>query len=276
MKGFRSALRENKLLIGVVLTMELISFFVWRYGNGGLSDFGLNFFTEILGVFVTVLIIDYLVEQREKRKLIPVRLAIYHDAQRFFIRFYSFWVEAYRISVPDKAPPTIERFFSDEGIGKVFHNLWLDSQPNVTPPRDWWTWIGQHREELTEKGHKFLERHVIYADPILYKAIHAFCEGTFMTTLPLMNSIRQSDAQFGSKRLHILGNCAPRPQTEDYENMLQVYYWLRNNFDVLKRHESRIFKVSYEAITDENRVLTCRVPDAVVLEYFQEQQKRKS
>ncbi|MCE2963492.1 MAG: hypothetical protein ACK5UE_06680 [Chitinophagales bacterium] len=75
------------------------------------EQFGLNFFTEMLGVAVTVFVIDRLIQNREETRSIPQKLAAYEDVWLYTSRYISFWTSVYRESVPEEEPQTFEAFF---------------------------------------------------------------------------------------------------------------------------------------------------------------------
>ena len=46
------------------------------------KDFGLNFFTEILGVVITVFVIERFIQKKEDKRNLPQKLAAYEDVLR--------------------------------------------------------------------------------------------------------------------------------------------------------------------------------------------------
>ena len=82
---------KHKYLLFILLCLfQAIGAVLWLKSEG-LKEFGLNFFTEILGVVITVYIIDSLAQIRENERLKPLKLAEFEDAKNLFNRFISFW-----------------------------------------------------------------------------------------------------------------------------------------------------------------------------------------
>ena len=67
---------------------------LWLFATGTLSDFGLNAFTETLGILVTVLIVDKLIKRQEERKSLPQKATAYEDVRLLTSRLVEFWSSA--------------------------------------------------------------------------------------------------------------------------------------------------------------------------------------
>jgi hypothetical protein len=261
-------------ILPIVLSIfVVIGFILWIASDGDLKDFGLNFFTEILGVVITVLIIDKLVKDREQKKMAPLKLAEYEDALRLYSEFVSFWKDAYMISVNEEFPETYKEFLSENGIGKVFINLNLNTKPNVAPPRTWWTWILDNHKKWIEGCDKYLERHSAYSDPELFKLIHGFAEGAFMKLLPMISTIKQLDQKEQFPRLPTLGNYAIQPQKIDYENLINIHSCLNRIYKDLSKEFTSVRKFKYETVALEKRKVVCGLTDEDIKEFLERKQK---
>ena len=261
------AFLKNNILAVTLAFVVIIGFLLWIFGKEDIKDFGLNFFTEMLGVVITVVIIDKLVKDREEKRLAPLKLAEYEDALRLFSKFVSFWRDGYMMAVNEEFPDSAEDFLSEEGIGKVFMCLDLNTQPNVTPARTWWTWIPENHKKWSDDCNKYLERHSSYSDPELFKLIHGFIEGAFMTLLPMMSSIKQLDNKEGFPRLPILANYAMRPQEADYQNLRATLSTLTRIHDNLSKHFENVKSFNYQPVELSKRKITSGLTEDVLQDY---------
>lgn len=242
-KSVKELSADYKYVIIILFLLAMVGFLLWQFYNP-LKDFGLNFFTEILGAIVTILVIDRIIKNREEGKYIPQKLAIYEDVRLFMSRYLHFWLSTFKESVPEDDPPNIETFFSENGLGKIWPHLYLDAVPKVTPQRTWWDWLVQSGDDLTKLGDKILQRHSGLLDPIAYRYIHQLTECTFFSSIKLIPTLRAIDINDGFPRPKILQSYSSKPSEDDYQAMIGLYVWCQNTFETLTKHDENLKKVS--------------------------------
>jgi hypothetical protein len=235
--------KQDLLILAIILILLGIGVGTWKYSSN-LEEFGLNFFTEMLGVLVTVLIVDKVIQYREKNRMIPQKISVYNDVRLFVSRYMSFWIDCYRLSVPEKKPETVEDFFSEKGMPKIWDCLDLDSKANVTPPQTWWTWIPQNAKEFKESGDKILDRHAHILEPEVYSHVHKITESGLLKTLQMIPFIKQSDSIEKIPRHTILGAYSIRPSQEDFTSIIYLYNWCNLQFKDFQQIEPDLHKVS--------------------------------
>ena len=251
LKEFWEHVKTDKVIILTLLGFLLIGLLSWL-GSTKTEDFGLNFFTEMLGVAVTIFVIDRLLQNREEARNIPQKIAIYEDVRLYASRYINFWTDAYRESVPEDEPTTLELFFSEDGMSKILNYLHMDSEPNVIPPRKWWDWIVHNAKEFKDNGDKILDRHSHNIDPIAFGYVHQLTESMFNNILLMLPSIRQSDIQMNFSRVKVLGSYSMSPPKEDYEAILGLVKWCNEQYLFLSKRSNSIKKV-FEYTTMKNR-----------------------
>ncbi len=95
MKKSLSLLKEWGTIILILSLCLLLGLFCWLKTEE-FKDFGLNFFTEILGVVITVFVIERFIQKKEDKRNLPQKLAAYEDVRLYTSRYISFWTETYR------------------------------------------------------------------------------------------------------------------------------------------------------------------------------------
>ncbi len=235
-------IKNEIYLILTLLGLLLMGLLCWL-GSSMTEQFGLNFFTEILGVAVTVFIIDILIQKREENRNIPLKLAAYEDIRLYTSRYICFWTQTFRESVPEKDPETLQDFFSENGMTKILGYLYLDSEPSVSPPVKWWNWIIHNANEFKENGIRILDRYPQLLDPIAFGYLHQLTESLFNMTLLNISPIRQGDIIENFPRIQVLGNYAMKPRIEDYEAILGLVKWYEESYSRLKKHSPLIKEV---------------------------------
>ncbi len=182
----------------VTLILSIIAgicLFLWLRFTGEVSNFGLNAFTESLGILVTVLIVDQLIRRQEEVRLLPLQASSYEDVRLLTTRIVVFWTSVYRASVPGPCPATLEELFSKESFEKMGKYLNMDSQPAVVPRRTWWEWLPENLTEFKKKAETILERHNFILDPKTYLAVHKLA--TDGLEPGMITTLKVTDAQSG-------------------------------------------------------------------------------
>jgi hypothetical protein len=198
-----------------------------------LTDFGLNAFTETLGIIVTVLIVDQLIKNQEFRKSLPLRAAAYEDVRLLVTRIINFWDDAYKQSVPLATPATVEELFSESRYNEIAQYLDLDSKPNVVPARTWWQHLPEQQQDFVSRGEQILERHAGNLEPQAYSLVHRLIRETMDPKM--VNVIRVVDQQENIPRPHNLGSYFYMSEWVR-NSIIQIYSWCKSEKLLLERY----------------------------------------
>lgn len=210
--------------IAIAICVSALAFLgLWFFGNGRWSDFGLNGFTEALGIAFTVLLIDRLLSRREAVRTLPQRLAAFEDARLLAQRRISFWRGAYALSVPDPMPASVQELFSSKSIARISELLDMDSNANVTPRCTWWHYVTQDLQSFHREAERLLERYNSILEPKAFLAVHKMLQSAGEPGLVM--GLLQSDQELDFPRPRVLGNfLLVRP--EFFEALLELIDWL--------------------------------------------------
>src|SRR5689334_20487445 len=88
MNRSRRIFRKYDLQI-VFISAAIISIVLYSFKNT--REFGLNFFTEISGVAVTVLLVDRILKRRERKKTVAIDQRILKELQSIVASHFSIW-----------------------------------------------------------------------------------------------------------------------------------------------------------------------------------------
>jgi hypothetical protein len=196
-------MRYKRLLI---LLMSLVAsgcLYLWLNTSGESSNFGLNAFTETLGILITVLIVDDLITRQEELRSLPQKVTAYDDVRLLTDGIIGFWSDVCRACVPEPPPASLEELFCRVTFDKMLRNLNLDAVAPVTPTRTWWDWFPQNVSGHKKRAETILERHNIVLDPRAYAHVHHLATGVIEADF---QALRQSDFERGVPRPHILGH----------------------------------------------------------------------
>jgi hypothetical protein len=235
-KPLLSSHSTRYLTLPLIVT-ALVCLLVWGYGDSGLSDFGLNAFTETLGIIFTVLIVEQLIRGQEFKKSLPLRAAAYEDVRLLVTRVVYFWHGAYEQSVPEATPKTVAELLTKSAFELINLNLDLDSKPNVTPATTWWQYLPHQQKDFITRGERILERHAVGLDPYAYALIHAMT--TRQVEPEIIGLIRRADTEMGFPRPHNLGNHF-LVLDEFLASVPQLYEWCKQEKELLESYGLKI------------------------------------
>ncbi len=224
-------MRHKRLLVLLISLIASGCLYLWLSTSGEASNFGLNAFTETLGILVTVLIVDHLIKRQEELRSLPQKATAYEDVRLLTTRIVGFWSDVYRACIPEPSPISVEALFCKASFEKMQKNLNLDSQPNVAPPRTWWDWLPQSLSDHKKRAETILERHNNVLDPNAYAYVHQIA--TEGIEPEIIHSLRQTDSQTGFPRPRILGSYYFLP--ENYcETVIGLVAWCEEQIKQLE------------------------------------------
>ncbi|MBD1995185.1 hypothetical protein H6G00_00895 [Leptolyngbya sp. FACHB-541] len=296
---------ETRELTVPLIVLATICLLIWKIGVPGWSEFGLNAFTEVMGIVVTIVFVDQLIRRQEQRRTLPLQVAAYEDVARLVGLIIRFWNSAFYESVPQTLPPllialwndpsnrhvpqtppplTVEQLFSLESIDAIRMCLDLDSQPNVAPPRTWWKWLEQNDKEFRSRAEHILERHAATLDPEAYALVHRLLNDFLHTGtgIPMIETMKFVDQQNGFPRPHALAYYWST-RLQDLETIVKLNEWcIRKKIffekvgmdglssPVLKLHVSHL-AVSPPCMIDPQKILECNLAAQVYWENCRQQ-----
>ena len=241
---FRKTVKNERNIILSLVVLILIGLVCWLFLKKT-EEFGLNFFTEMLGVAITVFIVDRLIKKRDETRNVPQKLAAYEDVRLYVSRYISFWTDTYRQSVPDEKPNTIYDFFTQDTISKIFKHLDLDSEVNIKPRRKWGDWLSEKLKEFKDKGDKILDRYSNVLEPEIFKYVHQLTETSSHDFLIQMLWVCKNGKTM-SPRIEItpeLFHSSIKFKEEDFNAILKLYDWCNAQYEIMSKFDNSIAKV---------------------------------
>ncbi len=256
------------ILLGILLWFKFPKF----------NEFGLNFTTEMIGVFITVFIVDFLLKRREDERLLPNRIIVYQETSLLYNRFSSLFFELYNKTVKEIPPKDTIGFLEANLIEKALYHADSNANANVSPPQKLPNYIANSGKDLTERAEKILDKYSIFMDPKVALLIHkCFIECVFISTLKMLSSVIDS-----RKSLHFPDSLAfhlYHLTKEDIENFVELYKLLDKERLILIKTENNLRDLSTpEYISlQKDRKFSYRISDEKLKEQtgrFEESRKK--
>lgn len=187
----------------ILLLLAVASFVLWQ--RGPLKDFGLNAFTEILGIIITVVIVERLLARQEARRNMPLKAAAYEDVRLLVSRLVSLLRTMFIEAVPQPAPTTVDALLTKESVDSIVSNLNVDAEAPVFPDKKWFEYLRDVGDEQRQAAEKILERYAATLDPKAYQLVHKLLDGTLDIGLMTPSTVRHLDRVKGWPRPTVLG-----------------------------------------------------------------------
>lgn len=236
------------LYIGLFILL-IISALLWRF-TCSFNDFGLNLFTELLGIGITVFFIEKILEKNRKNEKKPITTAALTDISLLVNRYVLFFQELYRNSVEEVEPNTLKDFLSTETFEKIWNNLDMNAKPLVYPEINMWTHLQNNAKYFHELGTKILDRHGWHLDSKTYKYIHDITESSIVTSWKdYIISIYNLDISMGYQRPKILASYSIEITKEELDSVYNLQQWCIRTSKELKG-ESDVHKVTQYPTVD--------------------------
>lgn len=243
--------REYRSLVLSISILAAIFFALWRLTDGSWREFGLNAFTETVGIGLTVLLIDQLIRKQERRRLRPLELAAFDDVRSFVDGLATSWLNVYKWSAKGELPeppdpPSTQDFLTMPYFEEIRRRLNLDSEACVFPKRTWWQYLPQVEDEYRKLGERILERHSAVLDPNAYHLVHRVVNGFLKPNIGLgmLHTMKQAGG-FGAQEAW---NALPESQRhrlgrywvlieEDLKDVADLHRWYQRNKKTYLGHD---------------------------------------
>jgi hypothetical protein len=225
------------LLWAIIFFLTGIGFYLWQFVTET-QQFGLNFFTSMLGVLITVFVIDQLIKKREEEFKRPQYFATYMDVSQFTQKAITFWSE---ISISTKSEEqdekNIQDFFTKSVHTRIFDKIDFSSVlPTINNYINFADWISKDISGIQAHGNKILNRHSYNLDPQTFKDIHQLTESTlysFLIQTPLLLQLRVSNSE-------ITKNAKALIQNEELDAVLSLQNWCEKTYNSLKKFDQTL------------------------------------
>lgn len=251
----------------IIIFLIFIGYFLFTIKET--EDFGLNFLTEMIGVAITILILDRLLKYKERKKNEPIRIIQYSEISLFLHRYIGLWHQLYINSVPNKEAKNIEDFLSKTEFDKIFTNAYLDSNANITPSTKLGDYILHQSTIFENSGNEILNRYKNDLPPIVFGNIHFIINTPTHSMIKLFKAIELSDKQYHFNRLRILGNYTTKFDNDFFNNFKQLVKWSNNEYNVFKRkNKSLIYPFEFDFNYNKLDNLVYKIPDEVVNDFI--------
>jgi hypothetical protein len=256
----------RNILYLVLFLLILICLYIWRFVES-LSDFGLNLLTELIGIGITVFVIEKIIERNRIKDKLPVTAAAFSDISFFVNRYMSFFRELYRKSIDEPEPESIEKFLTLETYNKILENIDLTCSPAIFPQVDMTRYIYDNANNLIDLSDKILNRHGWHLHPLTYKHIHDI--GT-QSILMFWNNYIRNLSEFnrtnGVISPKVLKYYSIEITKEELDSILYLFIWCNQVSTELEGKFDTSFRPDYVVQDNEKDLSYKKDPEKLKIE----------
>lgn len=168
----------------------------------GTYDFGLNILAEMIGVAVTVFIVDKMYKRREQKKRFPIDKRIFADLQMLITSYLIIWRQLICEYTPEKKINTIEDLIlaQNEILEKANLNDEF-SNVNVHIPENLKVFFHkktvleafqEYQRFLNSEIPKFIAEYKFYMDPDLYDLLSQILEDEYNKNITSLKNVEET------------------------------------------------------------------------------------
>jgi hypothetical protein len=168
----------------------------------GTYDFGLNILAEMIGVAVTVFIVDKMYKRREQKKRFPIDKRIFADLQMLITSYLIIWRQLIFEYTPDKKINTIDdlilaqnEILEKANLNDEFNNV------NVHVPENLKVFFNkktvleafqEYQHFLNSEIPKFIAEYKFYMDPDLYDLLSQILEDEYNKNITSLKNVEET------------------------------------------------------------------------------------
>ncbi|MFV8354937.1 hypothetical protein ACNQGB_01980 [Flavobacterium sp. XS1P32] len=223
-------LKKSYRLISAILMAVIIIYFSTT--NLDLKSFSLNLVTEILGIFITVFLIDYVIQEREKKEKTKILKSAFHQFKRPVNDILHLFVEIYKATCefkPQNLNTNYKEILSTEEFYETIKLFDYVKNAPIFPTRTWASYISFNVQSLKDTFDKIIDKYAFVLDSTIITEMELISSSPFLQIFASGEIILHADISINTKRtsLNIL---ATETLMDDLKLFLEKVYYINDYF----------------------------------------------
>jgi hypothetical protein len=216
------------LLLGMVAGYVLGE----RLGKEWLKDLSLNGGTEILGILLTVLLIDAVIKRNEERERSRVRLAAYQQLRIPLIHQFMALHAMFKACIPippEKKATEVRDLFNDDYFVQIAFLDFSKPAPIASiQPLQWYDYLSLESRKFRAALGRTIEKYAVFLDVETIELLERLLDSSFLNILEQAPGSRDYDKKQGYKRAQNLLSGQGMSQlirsyTSDYSGLVDAF-----------------------------------------------------
>lgn len=198
-------LRRSTYVLGATF-IALLSAYLYssQCGPDWLKDVSLNVGTEVLGILLTVLLIDAVIrrkDQTERDRVVKVAFAQLRIGLQQHIGVLQSMYKASTLHPPQTNPKSLDELFSPDYFVQVAFLDFSKPAPLASvKPLQWFDYLHMEMEQFKATLTRTLEKYAVFLDPNIVELLEEILASSFIGFLTQVKSIPALDQKEGVQR----------------------------------------------------------------------------
>lgn len=229
--------RFKLYLFASLAFLILASYLLWRH-TVCCSDLGLNLFSELISITITIIVIERLIHKIKENDNLPLQIAMYNEVNRFTSAQIRLLQDLFQKSIIDDEPDNLDQLLNSETAKRMWHCINMESTPLVLPKTDMWTYLSSEVTNFNKAGNEILNRYSGHLDPKVHLLIHDLTNSVLMMVLRTALSIRSHDVKQQIPRPTVLTSYSIDPPQKYFDDLLSLHNWCSEFYKRNKKSSS--------------------------------------
>lgn len=227
-----NALRASYLALAILAVASIVAFIVLPLGQEGWRSFTLNLGTEVVGILLTVLLIDRVIRRRDKQERERYRSVALQQLRLPLNNHLLLLFNIYKASVeekPDREISRVEDLFGDDYVEQTAH-LDLTSSGPIYPPMQWFQYLHMEMQQFKDELGHVVDKYAVHLDPETIDLAEQLSNSTLLTVItrgvPLANWVTNGQVQRPFGLLVGPSSAVPemiREHTDPFSRLVEIY-----------------------------------------------------
>lgn len=217
------------------------------------GDIFLNLSTELIGILITIIILDNIMKHREEKKHLPIKISMFNNVQSFLIEICNFWSVLYFYSQEFSNEIDFRKLFERDTFEKIVENLDLESSR-----RNWFETIHNESKKIYNKG-RLMDNYITFLDPeIISKILYLIEDKFFINSLISISNSREYDIRNKIPKPTYLGAYYHIPDEEVFKSIHFIYNWCQKTYFYLSTQKINVKKLDsiFPRLNKETSIIT--------------------
>lgn len=223
-----NALRWSYLALTVMVVVCLAAYILLPVTHTGWRGLTLNLATEVLGILLTVILIDSIIRRRQDRERSRYRSIAVQQLRFPLIQHSMLLFNLYKASVerkPEREISGVADLFDADYFEQIGY-LDFEKLGPVTPPMIWAEWVGAEMGRFKDDLERVVDKYAIYFDPDTLEVAERLVSSRFIHLTGFFPTMivqwKQGGVQVPANLLVGLSDMV-REHTTAFCNLVEVY-----------------------------------------------------